>query len=172
MNKIKRAYYFAFYIIYLHAKRSSTIFSHEFIASLYIIILEISLLISFTNYYNLILDTNAGIVRNEILIMIVLFLAFIDYLIFHKNDKWKSIVKEFDNLPKKQIEITKWKVYSVVIFVILNFIFSYYLIFAQSKKNQTGPYAPEIVAKERMEDSLQKAKQIENLKKIYGEDKK
>lgn len=36
-------------------------------------------------------------------------------------------------------------------------LFSFYLLFAEAKKNQTGPYAPEIVAKERREDSLQKA---------------
>jgi hypothetical protein len=30
----------------------------------------------------------------------------------------------------------------------------------------------ELLAKERMEDSLQKAQQIEKLKKIYGEEKK
>lgn len=46
------------------------------------------------------------------------------------------------------------------------------LLFRQASKDQVGPYAPEIVAKEKREDSLQKAKQIENLKKIYGEDKK
>ncbi|WP_128124923.1 hypothetical protein [Chryseobacterium carnipullorum] len=35
----------------------------------------------------------------------------------------------------------------------------------QARKDQTGPYTPEIVARERREDSLQKAKQIENLKR-------
>lgn len=42
----------------------------------------------------------------------------------------------------------------------------------KARKDQTGPYAQEIIAKERREDSLQKSQQIEKLKKIYGEDKK
>jgi hypothetical protein len=51
-------------------------------------------------------------------------------------------------------------------------LFSFYLLFAQAKKKQTGPYAPEFVTQKRREDSLQKAQQIEKLKKIHGENKK
>ncbi|WP_164462415.1 hypothetical protein [Chryseobacterium shandongense] len=56
--------------------------------------------------------------------------------------------------------------------LIINFIFSFYCLDQRARKDQIGPYAPEIVAKERKEDSLQKTQQIERLKKIYGEDQK
>ncbi|SDM14722.1 hypothetical protein SAMN05216273_11499 [Chryseobacterium taihuense] len=68
--------------------------------------------------------------------------------------------------------IGSWIAALIVLIIIMNFIFSFYCLDQKARKDQVGPYAPEIVARERREDSLQKAKQIEKLKKIYGEDEK
>ncbi|WP_129534841.1 hypothetical protein [Chryseobacterium sp. 3008163] len=91
----------------------------------------------------------------------------LDYL-----DIWKNYNQEFDQLPKKKNIIGSWIAFGIVLIIIMNFIFSFYCLDWKARKDQTGPYAPEIVAQERREDSLQKAKQIEKLKKIYGEDEK
>ncbi len=102
------------------------------------------------------------------LIIIIAFNYYsLDYL-----DIWKEYNKEFDNLPRKKNVLGSWVVFGIVLIIIGNFIFSFYCLDKQARTDQVGPYAPEIVAKEKREDSLQKAKQIENLKKIYGEDKK
>lgn len=173
MNKIKQSYYYFFYVLYRSRQNSeNNILPRDFIASLYIIILEIFLFMSFVNYYNLIFYEDANILRNDILIATVALLTLLDYIIIHNKDQWKYLIKEFDKLSIKKYRKTKNIVYSIIIFIISNFIFSFYLLFAQAKKNQTGPYAPEFVSKERRQDSLQKAQQIEKLKKIYGEDKK
>lgn len=41
MKKIKTAYYYLFYLLYKRGQGSATIFPYDFIASLYVIILEI-----------------------------------------------------------------------------------------------------------------------------------
>jgi len=56
--------------------------------------------------------------------------------------------------------------------IVGNLIFSFYCLDQKAKENQTGPYASEVLTKKRKKDSLQKAQQIQKLKKIYGEDKK
>lgn len=169
---MKQAYYYTFYVLYKREQKSITIFSYDFLSSLYMIIIGILLISSFTNYYNVIFYTNSGVLSKKIWIIIVMVLFIFDYILLHYKDQWKYVVKEFDKLPDEKIKKNKKIVYSFIILIITNFIFSFYVLFAQAKRNQTGPYAPEFVAKERREDSLQKAQQIENLKKIYGEDNK
>lgn len=73
---------------------------------------------------------------------------------------------------EEKIKIGSWLVFGIVLLIISNLIFSFYCMDLKARKDQTGPYAQEIIAKERREDSLQKSQQIEKLKKIYGEDKK
>jgi len=106
-----------------------------------------------------------------IYIPLIIIIGF-NYFTLDFKDYWIKYFKEFDKLPKEKNKKYGMIVWSIIILIIGNMLFSFYLLFAQAKKNQTGPYAPEIVAKEKMEDSLQKAQQIEKLKKIYGEDKK
>lgn len=172
MKKIEEAYNYLFYILYKRSQRSNTIFPDDFIASLYILVMEILIISSFTNYYNIIFNTDSGILSNRIWVLIVILLVVIDYIILHYKDQWKFKIQQFDNLPTEKNIKGKKIVYFFIIIIVFNFILSFYIIFAKAKINQTGPYAPEIVAKEKMDDSLQKAQQIENLKKIYGEDKK
>ncbi len=174
MRKIKRLYYYLFYKLYNHYEDSSTPWWSDFKASVSIGILEIWLLLSILNYFLLISGKTTGeinIWQPSILIPIVL-LFLLHYFAFIRNDVWKEYNREFDKLTVENNRRNGIITWSVIFCVIFNTIFSYYLLFERSKKNQTGPYAPEIVTKERIEDSLQKAKQIENLKKIYGEDKK
>ncbi|UKB85399.1 hypothetical protein LF887_07190 [Chryseobacterium sp. MEBOG06] len=171
MKKIKKGYYCFYYVLYKYSQSSA--FPNYFTASILLGILEILVINSFINYYDIFNPSKLGIFESKVFwILIVFILVLLDYLIFHYKDQWKYIIKEFDSFSKEKNRTNKWIVYSISASIIINFIFSFYLLFAQAKQNQTGPYAPEIVTKERREDSLQKAKQIENLKKIYGEDKK
>lgn len=172
MKNVKQAYYYVFYILYKRRQKSENILSSDFIASLYIIILEIWTIGSFINYYDIIFCTNIGILSNKAWVVIVILLVAFDYILLHHKDQWKHIIDEFDKLPDKKNKRNKKIVYVTIMLMIINFILSFYLLFMQAKHNQTGPYAPEFIAKERREDSLQKAQQIEKLKKIYGEDKR
>nr|WP_315031173.1 hypothetical protein [uncultured Chryseobacterium sp.] len=174
MKNIKRVYYYFFYKLYNHYQDSSAPWWSDFKASASMGALEIWLILSILNYFLLLTGKTTGeitIWQPSIFIPIIM-LFLLHYFAFIHTDIWREYNKEFDKLPRESNKRNGIITWSVIVFIIVNTVFSYYLLFERSKRNQTGPYAPEIVAKERREDSLQKAKQVENLKKIYGEDKK
>lgn len=146
----------------------------KFKTGLAIIALEIWTIVPLLIYYQLYIDPNANIGGSNIKWIIgVIVLVITDYIVFHYKDQWYIYKKEFEELPTRKNKVGGWIVFGVVLFIIINLVFSFFCLDLNARKNQTGPYAPEIVAKERREDSLQKAQQVENLKKIYGEgDKK
>lgn len=170
MEKIKQAYYYLYYKLYKYSQ--SSIFPNDFAATIFLYALGIFFFFSLINYYNLFTNTHHEV--NKILVIIIYFIIIVipNYFIFHHNSQWKDIVKEFDKLPEEKNKKGGIIVWSIIILIIGNMLFSFYLLFEEAKRNQTGPYAPEIVAKEKREDSLQKAQQVEKLKKIYGEDRK
>jgi len=126
------------------------------------------IVISLFIYYKVFFGHNISVDNISVFVLVISVVLF-NYFVFNHNDRWKDIINEFDKLPKEKNKKGGIIVWSIIVLIIGNMLFSFYLLFAQAKKNQTGPYAPEIVAKEKMEDSLQKAKQIDKLKKIYGE---
>ncbi|KFF03861.1 hypothetical protein [Chryseobacterium luteum] len=174
MQKVKRAYYYLFYKLYKHYENSSEPWWSDFKASASIGALEIWLILSILNYFLMITGETIGnlnIWQPSVFIPFIL-LFLLHYIAFIRTDIWKEYIKEFDQLSKEKNKKGGTITWLIIIFIIINTILSYYLLFQRAKQNQTGPYAPEIVAKERREDSLQKAQQIENLKKIYGEGSK
>ncbi|MCL8537387.1 hypothetical protein M9991_11000 [Chryseobacterium gallinarum] len=174
MKNIKSVYYYFFYKLYNHYENNSTPWLSGFKANISLGALEIWLILSISNYFVLITGKSTDdltIWQPSIFIPLVL-LFLLHYFAFINTDIWKEYNKEFSLLPKEKNRKNGIITWSIIILIILNTIFSYYLLFSQARKDQTGPYAPEFVAKKRREDSLQKAQQIENLKKIYGEDKK
>ncbi|UKB85397.1 hypothetical protein LF887_07180 [Chryseobacterium sp. MEBOG06] len=173
---IKKLYYYFFYKIYKSIQYTSAPFGQfltNFKAGLVMIALEIWCAFSMGIYYSLITNTKVelSVSMPIIYIPLILIIAF-NYYTLDYLEIWKNYNREFDQLPRKKNILGSWMVFGIVLLIIGNFIFSFYCLDRQARKDQVGPYAPEIVAKERREDSLQKAKQIENLKKIYGEDKK
>lgn len=174
MKIIKKAYYYLFYKLYNHYENSSMPWGSDFKASASIGALEIWLILSILNYFLLITGKTIGNLNiwQPFVFIPAILLFLLHYFAFIRTDVWKEYNKEFDQLSReknKRDGITTW---CIIIFIIINTIFSYYLLFQRAKRNQTGPYASEIVEKKRMEDSLQKAQQIEKLKKIYGEGNK
>lgn len=129
MNNIKQAYYYFFYTLYKRSEKSSTLFPYNFISSLYIIILQIFLIGSFTNYYNIIFHTDSAILSNKVWITIVAILVIIDYLIFHYKNQWKDIVINFDKLSQEHHRKYKRIVYIITLIIISNLIFSFYLYY-------------------------------------------
>jgi len=173
---IKKLYYYFFYKIYRFVQYISAPFGeflNNFKAGLVLIVLQIWTFISIINYYSLITGNKVELsFSTPILYIPFIIILGVNYYTLDYIDIWKNYNREFDQLPEKKNRIGSWIVFLVVIISITNFIYSFYCLDQRAKKDQTGPYAPEIVAKKRMQDSLQKAQQIEKLKKIYGEDKK
>ncbi|WP_326983434.1 hypothetical protein VUJ46_02485 [Chryseobacterium sp. MYb264] len=176
MRKINKIYDYFFYKMYKWVEYTSELgggrFWNDWKASLSMDMLLYFIIMSIFIYYKLFFGHYIYMItynKNVYILVIPIFLF--NYFVFNHNDRWKYIIQKFDHLPKKKNIIGGWKVFIIVLLIISNLIFSFYLLSQQAKQNQTGPYAPEVVKKERKEDSLQKTQQIEKLKKIYGEDK-
>jgi uncharacterized membrane protein YidH (DUF202 family) len=171
MNKIKRAYYYFFYKIHKAMIWTSSPFGDFlswFRAGLAIIALEFWIVFTVQNYYHIINNINPKSSSDLLLYFVGFIIIIFNYITLDRNNVWKHYNLEFDNLPKKKNLIGGIIVWSIIAFITINFFVSIHY----SQKKFSIRYTPEFIAKERKEDSLQKAKQIENLKKIYGEEKK
>lgn len=126
---LKRAYYYVFYKLYKMSEAAPSKWLSDWKASLAIDVLLFFFLFSVTIYYKIFvnryfsLDNKFGVG-----IIYVLFIVIPNYFIFHHKDQWKDIVAEFDQLPKKKNLIGSWIVFGVVLLVIANLIFSFYLM--------------------------------------------
>ncbi|SHG85572.1 hypothetical protein, partial [Chryseobacterium vrystaatense] len=163
MKRIKQGYNYFFYKIYKSTEYTSEMgggkFWSDWKAGIILDLLCFFLCFSILIYYKII-ENNHQELGNAIIFMGLLFIVIPNYFIFHHQDKWKRIITDFDKLPKKKNSIGTWIVFGIVLLIIGNFIFSFYCLDQQARKDQIGPYTPEIVAKERREDSLRKAQQI------------
>ncbi|AZA58190.1 hypothetical protein [Chryseobacterium shandongense] len=173
---MKKAYYYFFYKIYKAIKYTSVPFGNfliSFKAGLVLIVLQIWSFLSIINYYTFFTGNPVELsISKPIVYVTLIFIIGFNYYTLDYLDIWKKYIQEFDQLPKKKNVIGSWIAILITLMLIINFIFSFYCLDQRARKDQIGPYAPEIVAKERKEDSLQKTQQIERLKKIYGEDQK
>lgn len=130
MEKMKRVYYYLFYKFYKMSEAAPSRWWSDWKASLALIVLKIWFIVSILIYYKIFLNPNADIIGSEISwIFLVIIISLIDYFTFHHRDQWKEIVAMFDQLPKKQNRIGSWIVLGVVLFVIANLIFSFYLYY-------------------------------------------
>ncbi|MCL8537392.1 hypothetical protein M9991_11025 [Chryseobacterium gallinarum] len=173
MKSIKQGYYYLFYRLYKMSEVAPSKWLSDWKASMALGVLEIWFVISILIYYKVFINSSVDIIGTKFVwILMVTILIIIDYFVFHHQDRWRKIINDFDQLSSKKNRIYSIIAWGVILFIIINTIFSFYCLDLKARRDQIGPYAPEFVAKKRREDSLQKAQQIENLKKIYGEDKK
>jgi len=130
---MKKAYYYFFYKVYKAIQYTSEPFGDFLIGfktSLVIVALEIWFCVSLLIYYNIFICPNSNIIGTEIQwILMVIILVLVDYFIFHHNDQWKKYNQEFDQLPKKKNNMGSWIVFLIVLLIISNFIFSFYLYY-------------------------------------------
>lgn len=129
MEKIKKAYYYLFYKLYKHYEDSSEPWWSDWKACVSIGALEIWLLLSIGAYYAILTKTAIELSVTMPIVYIPLLIVFIlNYFSFIHNDSWKEYNKEFDKLPKKENILGGWIVLGIIIIVILNLIFSFYLM--------------------------------------------
>ncbi len=128
---MKKAYYYFFYQLYKFWEYVSypKIWS-DFKASLSIIILQICSIVSILIYYKIFIDYNINIIGKQIQWVVgVMILVLIDYMIFHYKNQWRNIVYEYDKLPNKKNTIGSWIVIIIVLLILSNLIFSFYLYY-------------------------------------------
>lgn len=98
-------------------------------AGIVIIVLELWILFSIGIYYAALTKTKIELdITMPIIFIPLLIIILINYLAFVHTDVWKEYVKEFDRLPKKKNRIGSWIVLGVVLFVVANLIFPFYLM--------------------------------------------
>lgn len=98
-------------------------------ASFSVLVLEIWLLLSFVNYYEVLTEKDfLPNSKNTIAFAIVLFLVIIKYFVFEHQERWKKYINEFDQWSKRKNKIGTIMVWILVLFVLANLIYSFYLI--------------------------------------------
>lgn len=129
-NILKRAYYYFFYKLYKFWENvSDPKFWSDWKAGVVIIALEIFLLASIFIYYKVFFNRNIHLSESNWDIIIPMLVVVIpNYFAFVHTDRWKDYIKEFDELPKRSNKIGSWIVFSIVLLVIVNLIFSIYLM--------------------------------------------
>lgn len=166
---MKRAYYYLFYKLYKHYEDSSTPWWSDFKASVSIGILEIWLLLSTLNYFLLTTGKKIGelTLQQPLVFIPIVILFLLHYFSFIHTDIWKKFNQEFDQLPTEKNKVGSIIVWSVIIVIVVNMIFSYYLLYERAKRNQTGPYSKEYIQQQKIKDSLeieQYKKRMEDIK--------
>jgi dolichol kinase len=92
-----------------------------------------SLLLSYYNYYAVFVDRNAELKLLSAKVLIpVAVLLIINHIAFDKTAVWKAYVEEFDRWPRKKNQKGSWIVGIIISLIILNLIFSYFLLFLNS----------------------------------------
>lgn len=125
---MKRAYYYLFYKLYKFWEAASDPkFWSDWKAGVTIVTMELWIIISAMNYYNVFINKYFEITKAKLSIWGII-IVIINYFAFLHTDVWRLYIKEFDQLPKRKNKHGTWVVLSVVLFVAVNFIFSFYLI--------------------------------------------
>lgn len=122
-------YNYLYYKLYKLADSGAFIFWSEWKAFLLINILIFFIFFALSNYYSVfIVKYN---IKNNIDIIIYItygLICLFNFIIFHLHDNWKTIIKDFDKLPKKKNIIGGVIVYTFIILVFANLVFSFYLM--------------------------------------------
>jgi len=125
---LKQAYYYLFYKLYKIAMHGAIKSLSSFYAEVGIMALEIWFFMSLFNYYSIFFNRYATIELKSIKgIAPLIIILVVNYFIFDYKNKWKKYVTEFDTWPKKRNKIGGIIVFSVIILIVANLIFSFYL---------------------------------------------
>ena len=127
MKKIVKAYHYIYYKLYkwIGEENGWT----DWKASLSMDALIFFFLFSFIIYTDVFINPNLNLGNDYLLTGIfILIIVVPNYFIFNHKDQWKGIIKEFDKLPDRTNNIGGAIVFAVLLFIIGNLIFSFYLM--------------------------------------------
>lgn len=124
-----RGYYYLFYKLFnFWEKISFPKFWSAFKAEVSIMALEIWLIMSVVNYYTVFIDRHFYL--NKIaFILIVVCIVIVNLRFFTYSSAWKDYNVRFERLSKNQNLIGGIIVWCIICMIILNFIYSFYLLY-------------------------------------------
>ncbi|MFY7665512.1 hypothetical protein [Flavobacterium sp.] len=126
---MKKAYYYLFYKLYKFSEAAPSRWLSDWKASLATDLLILFVFSSIINYYKIFLNPTSHIGEGSLMFVTIAIISVWNYFIFHHEDKWKDIVRDFDHLPKRKNRIGSWVVFSVVLIIVSNFLLSFYLYY-------------------------------------------
>lgn len=124
---IKEAYYYLYYKIYkTWSKNYNPLLSNNFKADISLMALKIWFLGTIGMYVSIILNIDLSqLSMTSPFVILSLLLALGSTLYFFTfSDKWKPYFEEFEKWPKRKNSVGGIIVWSIVIFIFLNFIIS------------------------------------------------
>ena len=132
MKIIRDAYYYCFYKLYKHYEKGPSVWLSDWKASLTLDVLVFFTFYAALLYYNIFVDRNFNFdTKYTKLIFAILYIVCIalpNYFLFNHNNQWKRIIDRYDQLPKQKNLIGGWIVFVLVVLIIANLIFAYYLM--------------------------------------------
>ncbi len=130
MLSIKRTYDYFFYKLYKSFEAAPSRWWSDWKASFFLMVIEIWIGLSILNYFSVLYPKINLTDRflTVVSISIVIGLVAIKYFSFEYQDRWKSVIKTFDELPKRKNKIGTYVVWGIVLLILGNLIFSFYLL--------------------------------------------
>ena len=129
-------YYYLFYRLYRFYENAPAKWSSDWKAELTIDALEVSILLSIFVYYTVFTKNRIDFGNGSVVIITYLALIAIpNYFIFQHRDRWRKYVSKFQKWPKGKNKIGGFFVFFFIALVVVNFIFSYYLLSQINWKN-------------------------------------
>ncbi|MCJ7933581.1 MAG: hypothetical protein MUW56_08065 [Chryseobacterium sp.] len=133
MEFIKKSYYYFFYKIYRSIEYTSELsggsFLTSFKAGFVMIVLEIWVLMSLGAYYATYTKTAVELsISMPIIYIPLLIIIGFNYFTLDYKDTWKGYNAEFDRLPKNKNRLGSWIVFGIVLLIISNLVYSFYLM--------------------------------------------
>lgn len=123
---LRRVYLGLFCWIYEFNEKAPSKWLSEWKSYLVLSILELSILFSLLIYYSEIFDPIENI--KQFLLPIIVFFTFKNYIIFERNEAWKNYIHDFNKLSYKQKNKYLKISCLIILLVILNFSFAFYLM--------------------------------------------
>ena len=133
MKFIQKSYYYFFYKIYRSIEYTSELSGGKFLtlhkAGLVMLALEAWMLLSFCNYYAIYTKTLKELsISMPIVYTPAIILFAFNYFTLDYKDNWKQFNSEFANYSKRKNRIGGWIVFGIILLIISNLIFSFYLM--------------------------------------------
>jgi len=125
---MKKAYYYFFYKLYKIMLWTSSPFENffsKFRASLALIALELWIVFTIQNYYEILNEIDSKSSSNLFIYIMGLAIIISNYMSFEYYDNvWQKYKDEFDGLPKRKNIIGGFIVWIIILFITLSFFFS------------------------------------------------
>ena len=133
MISLRRAYDYLFYKLYRSFEAAPSKWLSDWKALFVLMVIEIWIFLAALNYFSVLFPS--VVLSDQFLVttalFLVLVLALIKYFGFEHNGRWKTVVRRCDKLPPGQNRRGSYVLWSVILLVLINLVFSFFLLSTQ-----------------------------------------